>query len=83
MNPLKYGDIPYMVTKTHFVVPVGEKTLAVIQVKDNGTENHVDLKMKGGYTLLSYIDKGINDDKFERVIGNNKYTFVKEGDSYK
>lgn len=55
-------------------------TTAKVFVKKD--ENHVEI-IRSGNVVLSYKDKIINSNSFERFIDANHYICVKEGDEYK
>jgi len=74
MDPLKYGMNPISVSDNVYIVAITALTCAKINVQKG--ENHVEI-FKSGDVILSYIDKFIDDNKFERIIGSNHYIYVK------
>jgi len=87
MNPYKYGSHPIVSKELYYLVPVTDLTFASITIKNKGSvafpqlENHVDI-IRTRNIALSYIDKYIDENKFERVIGNNHYIYIKDKDKY-
>jgi DNA polymerase type B, organellar and viral len=81
MDPLKYGKLIYLVkANSIFVVQLGQLTQAIIKTFKN--ENQVEI-MRDGNLVLTYKDKKIDSNQFERFIGKNRYLFVRDGDEYK
>ncbi len=80
MDPYKYGDVIYHDQNQNiFIVQVGHFNQAVI--KQTPTGNHVDIYNKG-QLILSYEDRYLSDDRFERSIGKNIYLFIKHEGNY-
>lgn len=84
MNPLEYGSNPVLANNSLYVVPITPLTIAKITIKNKGMENKIDI-YKNGKLVISYTDKKIDQNNFERIIGLNKYIYsrVDENHDYK
>jgi hypothetical protein len=81
MDPLKYGKlISHFKLNNTYILQLGEVNQAV--VKQTNNENHVDI-FKKGEVILSYVDRWLSNDRFERIIGKNNYLFIKHNDEFR
>lgn len=77
MDPFKYGKvIHHDKNENKFIVQIGHYNVANIKQSSNLDKNHVDIYNKG-HIILSYEDRYLSDDRFERTIGRNYYLFIK------
>jgi len=81
INPLEYGDLLYydkaLNTYLILIKPVLIAKIAIIN-----SVNKVEI-LKSAKVVLSYEDKLINENSFERIIGSKHYIYIKDNDSYK
>ena len=75
MNPVEYGNILHFDEALNmYIVQVTPLTIAKVVV--NKLENHVEI-IRSGNIVLTYKDKLIDDNSFERIIGTNHYIYTK------
>jgi len=79
INPLEYGDLIHYDKKTKMYI-IQFKPLTIAKIYTSKNINKVEF-LKSGKVILSYEDKIINDNTFERIIGSNHYTL--ENGKYK
>jgi hypothetical protein len=82
MDPLKYGNNLVLAMHSTYIVQMTPLIFAKITIKNKGKENNVDI-IKSGNVLLSYKDKMIDENKFERFIGDNHYIYSLVDGNYK
>ena len=77
MDIKKYGTIIHYDSQNQVtLVQITDLTLAKIKSVDNGYDVQI---LKKGIVLLNYKDRWVNENKFTRQIGENIFTFSREG----
>lgn len=80
MNPLEYGELlHYDKALKMYLILIKPLLIAKIYIKK--LVNNVEI-LKSGKLVLTYKDKFINEQSFERIIGYNHYVYIKENDIF-
>jgi len=79
-NPLEYGELlHYDKALKMYLILIKPLLIAKIYIKK--LVNNVEI-LKSGKLVLTYKDKFINEQSFERIIGYNHYVYIKENDIF-
>jgi len=81
INPLEYGDLIHYDKKTKMYI-IQFKPLTIAKIYTSKNINKVEF-LKSGKVILSYEDKIINANTFERIIGSNHYIYIIQNGKYK
>jgi len=81
LNPLNYGSLIHFDKSLNmYLVQIKHSIFAKITKLNN--INKVDI-FKSDKKILSYFDKMINTNSFERIIGSNHYIYIMKNGQYK
>jgi len=81
LNPLEYGDFVHYEKKSNMYI-IQFRPLLIAKIYNYNKLNKIEI-FKNGKAILSYQDKMINDNTFERIIGSNHYIYIMENGKYK
>jgi len=81
LNPLEYGNLIYYDKFYKFYI-IQIRPMIIAKIIYSKKRNKVDI-IKSDKVILSYEDKVINSNTFERIIGSNHYIYINENGKYK
>jgi len=81
INPLEYGNLIYY-DKFFKLYIIQIRPMIIAKIFCYKNRNKVDI-IKSDKVILSYEDKVINSNSFERIIGSNNYIYINENGQYK